>query len=188
VLRHKIQLGQTLLEAGVINEDQLRAALAEHQQSGQKLGEILVKQGVVSATTLVQTLAKKLGVKGCHLRHGLVDPLAAKLIDREEAKRLKALPMFKVRNRLTVAMAEPQNLPAIDRLGQVSGCEIHPVFALEKEVEEFSLKYLTGDVSVDEFLVSLTESDVESLSARGSMIRRSPPGTRWWTAARSSTW
>ena len=74
MLRQKVQLGQTLLDAGVIDEKQLRAALAEHQQTGQKLGEILVKQSVVSPHVLVQTLAKKLGVKGCHLRHGLVDP------------------------------------------------------------------------------------------------------------------
>jgi len=161
VLRQSTQLGQSLIEAGALNEEQLREALAEHQRSGRKLGEILVRQNVVSATTLVQTLAKKLGVKGCHLRHGLVDPLAAKLIDREECKRLKVLPMFKVRNRLIVAMAEPQNLPAIDRLTQLSGCEVRPVLALEHDVEEFSQKYLTEDVSVDEFLVSLKESDVE---------------------------
>jgi len=88
-------------------------------------------------------------------------PAAAKLIEREEAKRLKVLPMFKVRNRLTVAMAEPQNLPAIDRIAQLTGCEIHPVLALESDVEEFSQKYLAENVSVDEFLVSLKESDVE---------------------------
>ncbi len=161
MLRQTVQLGQALLEAGAITEDQLRAALAERQTGNRRLGEVLVQQGVVSASTLVQTLAQKLGVKGCHLRHGLVDPLVAKILDREEARRLKALPMFKVRNRLTVAMAEPQNLPAIDRLGQLTGCEIHPVLALEHDVEEFSQKYLTGDVSVDDFLVSLTESDVE---------------------------
>ena len=161
MLRQKVQLGQTLLDAGVIDEKQLRAALAEHQQTGQKLGEILVKQSVVSPHVLVQTLANKLHVKGCHLRHGLVDPLVAKLIDREEARRLKVLPMFKVRKHLTVAMAEPQNLPTIDRLQQLTGCQIRPVLALEKDVEEFSQKYLTGDVSVDEFLVSLKESNVE---------------------------
>jgi len=161
VLRQKVQLGQTLLDAGVIDEKQLRAALSEHQQTGQKLGEILVKQNVVSPQVLVQTLARKLGVKGCHLRHGLVDPVVAKLVDREEARRLKALPMFKVRKHLTIAMAEPQNLPTIDRLHQLTGCEIRPVLALEKDVEEFSQKYLIGDVSVDEFLVSLKESDVE---------------------------
>ncbi|HSW47085.1 MAG TPA: ATPase, T2SS/T4P/T4SS family [Phycisphaerae bacterium] len=161
MLRQKIQLGQTLLEAGVIDESQLQAALSEHQQTGQKLGEILVRQNVVSPHVLVQTLARKLGVNGCHLRHGLVDPAAAKLIDREEAKRLRALPMFKVRNRLTVAMAEPQNLPTIDRLHQITGLDIRPILALEKDVEEFSQKYLTGDVSVDEFLVSLKESKLE---------------------------
>jgi len=155
------KLGQTLVELGEITEEDLARALETQRKEGKKLGETLVDLGILSQTTLVKTLASKLGVPGTYLRHGLIDPTVAKLIDRDEAERLKVLPMFKVRGRLIVAMAEPQNLPVIDRLAALTDCEIQPVLAPETNILEFSRKYQTEEVSVDEFLVSLTESDVE---------------------------
>ena len=70
--------------------------------------------------------------------------------------------MFKVRDTLTVAMAEPQSLPTIDRLRQLTGCKIRPVLALEANITEFIKKYAGGNVDVDAFLTSLSgDSDVE---------------------------
>jgi type IV pilus assembly protein PilB len=155
------KLGQTLIEMGVITAEQLEEALAAQKQSGQMLGETLIRLGMMQQSALVEALGKRMGVPGVHLRHGLIDPTAAKLVDREEAERLNVLPMFKVRGRLIVAMADPQNLPAIDRLAALTGCEIRPIFALDNNIREFATKYQSDEVAVDEFLVSLTESDVE---------------------------
>ncbi|HOB76321.1 MAG TPA: ATPase, T2SS/T4P/T4SS family [Phycisphaerae bacterium] len=161
------KLGQILVQSGHITEADLERALNSQKQTGEKLGETLVKLGVLSQSALVKTLATRLGVPGTYLRHGLIDPAVAKLVDREEAERLRVLPMFKVRNRLIVAMAEPQNLPAIDRLAAVTGCEIQPVLALESNIREFAQKYQADEVAVDEFLVNLTESDVEVVEKEG---------------------
>src|SRR5262245_53669004 len=155
------KLGQALLDSGEITEEDLGRALAAQRQTGEKLGETLVNLGILSQTALVKTLAAKLGVPGTYLRHGLIDPVVARLVDREEAERLKVLPLFKVRGRCIVAMAEPQNLPAIDRLAAITGCEIQPILALESNIKEFAAKYHSEEVAVDEFLVSLKESDVE---------------------------
>ena len=94
----------------------------------------------------------RLGFPGCHLRHGLIDPALLKLIGEEEAVRLKAIPLFKVRDTLTVAMAEPQSLPKVDRLRQLTKCKIRPVLALAPNIREFVGKYKGGDVNVDAFL------------------------------------
>src|SRR5438067_5123852 len=75
--------------------------------------------------------------------------------------RLTCIPMFKVRDTLTVAMSEPQSLPKIDRLRQLTRCKIRPVLALGPNIREFIKKYRGGDVNVDAFLTSLAESDVE---------------------------
>jgi type IV pilus assembly protein PilB len=155
------RLGDKLLEDGVISAEQLSAALVEQQRSNRMLGELLVDQGIINSTMLVRTLAECLGVPGCHLRHGLIDPQIFKLVGAEESERLKVIPMFKVRETLTVAMAEPQSLPAIDRLRQITGCRIRPVLALEANILEFVRKYAGGDVNVDAFLTSLAESDLE---------------------------
>ncbi len=154
-------VGEVLLSEGLISEDQLSRALSEQRTSGMKLGEMLVEQGMITGTTLVQSLAKCLGVRGVQLRHGLIDPALLPLIGAEEAERLLAIPMFRVHDELTVAMAEPQSLPAIDRLRELTGLEIRPVLALEANILEFVRKYQGGDVDVNAFLTSLAESDVE---------------------------
>lgn len=157
----KMRIGESLVQEGLLSAEELNRALAQQKATGRMLGELLVEQGVISSTVLVQTLAKQLGVRGCHLRHGLIDPALLKLIGEEEAERLKVVPMFKVHDTLTVAMAEPQSLPTIDRLRRLTGCRIRPVLALESNILEFIRKYAGGDVDVDAFLTSLVESDVE---------------------------
>ena len=155
------KLGRDLLVEGAITEEQLRAALREQERSGERLGEVLVNMEAITPGRLIGVLARRLGVKGCHLRHGLIDPKVARLLQREEAERLGVMPMFLVRGRLTVAMSEPQSLPTIDRLAKLLGCEVNPVLALESNIAEFSAKYLSQEVNVESFLVSLQESDVE---------------------------
>ncbi len=157
----RMRVGEVLVQEGLISREQLERALAEQKSSGRMLGEMLVEQGVISSVAFVRSMAKCLGVPGCQLRHGLIDPLQVKLIGAEEAERLRVIPMFKVGDTLTVAMAEPQSLPAIDRLKQLTGLKIRPVLALPTNILEFVKKYGSGEVDVNAFLTSLAESDVE---------------------------
>ncbi len=182
----KLRVGEALVAAGVLSEEQLATALEGQRSTGLRLGELLVAEGVISNAILVRTLAKYLNVPGCVLRPGLVDPAALELIGREEAERLKALPMFKVRDTLTIAMAEPQSLPTIDSLSRLTGCTIRPVLALEANIDEYIDRYsgTSGDVDLNVFLASLTESDVEVVEREridegpvtdvGQMIEGSP--------------
>lgn len=124
------------------------------------LGEVLVEKQFITPAILASTLAASAGIKVCHLRHGLIDPALLKLVGDEEADRLVVIPMFLVRDTLTVAMAEPQSLPAIDRLRQLTGKRIRPVFAHAANIKEYIAKYKGGNVNVDEFLTSLVDSDI----------------------------
>lgn len=155
------RVGDVLVEHGELTQEQLDKALKLQTNTNRMLGELLVEQGVISGGALVRALSALLGVPGCQLRHGLIDPPLLKLIGSEEAERLRAIPMFKVHGVLTVAMTEPQSLPAIDRLKHLTGCEIRPVLALESAVLEYIKKYSAGDVDVDAFLRNLQEGDVE---------------------------
>jgi len=157
----KGRIGDLLLEQGLLSEQQLNEALAQQRATGKMLGEMLVEEKVISSSMLVKTLARSLDVPGCQLRHGLIDPALLSLIGDEEAERLKVIPMFKVHDTLTIAMAEPQSLPTIDRLKTLTGLKIRPVLALENEIIEYIRKYASGDVDVDAFMTSLVESDVE---------------------------
>ncbi|MCB9844939.1 MAG: Flp pilus assembly complex ATPase component TadA [Phycisphaeraceae bacterium] len=157
----RVRVGDALVQEGAISAEQLEEGLRVQRETGRMLGEVLVERGVISTAELVRALARTLGVRGCQLRHGLIDPALIKLIGPEEAERLKALPMFKVKDELTVAMAEPTSLPTIDRLARLSGCRVRPVLALESNILEFVRKYASGDVDVDAFLTSLADADVD---------------------------
>jgi type IV pilus assembly protein PilB len=156
-----LRIGDALLAKGLISKEQLDKALAQQKNSGRMLGETLIEQGYVSTLVLVRSLAECLGVKGCVLRHGLIDPTLLKLIGEEEAARIKVIPMFRVHDTLTVAMAEPQSLPTIDKLRQATGLKISPVLALDANIQEYIKKYSGENVDIDAFLTSLTASDVE---------------------------
>ncbi len=155
------RVGEMLVASGEVSEEQLRRALAEQRRTGRKLGEVLVEQGVVSAGALVSALARTQGVQGCRLRHGLIDGALVKELGEGECERLRAIPMFRVRGVLTVAMSDPTSLPTIDRLRELTGCRVRPVLALDGDIAEYLKKYSREDIDVDEFLTSLSESDIE---------------------------
>lgn len=157
----RARIGDLLLRDGAVTQDQLSEALGKQKSSGKLLGEVMVEAGLINSGQLVHTLAESLGVRGVQLRHGLIDPMLLKLIGQDEAERLRALPLFKVHDTLTVALAEPQSLPTIDRLRQLTRLKVRPVLALEAEIRDFIKRYAGEDVDVDAFLTSLAETDVE---------------------------
>ena len=159
-IEQAVRLGDQLIKDGLISPEQLAEALARQRTTGKRLGLSLVDIGAISGSSLVVSLSKQFGVRGCVLRHGLIDPKAAKLIPREEAERLQVLPLFKVREELTVAMLDPQSLPAQDRLRSLTGCEVRPVLVLEDNLLEYQKKYLADEVNVDSFLASMEQSDI----------------------------
>lgn len=155
------RVGEVLVAEGAITNEQLQKALESQRGDTRMLGELLVAQGLISQKVLVKAMATCLGVPGCVLRHGLIDPGVVKLVGIEECERLRAIPMFKIGRLLTVAMAEPQSLPSIDRIAKLTHCDVRPVFALASNVLEFVKKYGSGDVDVDEFLTKLQDTAVE---------------------------
>lgn len=155
-----MRIGEALLSTGDITEDQLRSALDEQKRSGTRLGEVLVDQGIVTSDSLLTALARCHDAIGVRIRHGLVDPALIEMIGREEAERMRCLPLFRVRDELTVAMTDPTSLPIKDRLRELTGCSIRPVFAMEANILEFIRKAEGGRSDVDEFLTTLSESDL----------------------------
>ena len=153
------RLGELLIEAGLLTDEQLEQALTLQKRGGRMLGDVLIEEGMVTGSALVNVLAEQLGIRGVTLRPGLIDTSLLTQIGQEEAMRLKAVPMFRVRDTMTVAMAQPQSLPTIDRLRQLTGCKIRPVLALPKNIESFIERHAGENLDVDDFLAKLSQSD-----------------------------
>src|SRR5205823_6603563 len=87
------QLGALLVEAGLLTEEGLEAALREQGQTGKSLGRILIDMGLVTESDLVSTLAQQIGLEYVDLAEETIDPAAAVLITPALARRYQALPI-----------------------------------------------------------------------------------------------
>lgn len=196
---HSIEpLGRRLIQAGLLREDQLETALAHQaseedrlqalaaeegtdsvgrikQQRFKRLGEVVAELGLVDEANLVPMLGEQLGVEGVKLREGLIDPAAVALVPRGYAERFRVLPLMRVRDELTVAMADPQDLAAIDALSDVSGCRIRPVLTLASGIERLLPRCYEDDFAVDSVTADL---DVEQLELESDAIDLDLHGTQ----------
>ena len=176
-------LGEQLISAGVLTEEQLNSALGRQQTTNSRLGEVLVEMGFVEEATMLPFLEKQLGVQGVRLRDGMVDPEVVKLIPRGVAESLGLLALFRVHGTLSVAMSEPKNLQQRDELSRITGLRIRPLFALPVDIarmiercyrEGFSVDSITADLNDDAIKVDSGEgqSDLTDLGivAEGSPI------------------
>src|SRR5437588_195578 len=132
----KNQLGTLLLERGLINQEQVEAALEEQRQSRKSLGRVLIDEGTVSESDLVATLAARIGLEFVDLVEYAIDPSAVSLISDSLARRYQALPVAWEENRLVVAMADPSNVVAIDDIRTITGAEVRTVVATRGAILE----------------------------------------------------
>ena len=107
----------------------MEAALEYQAKNGRRLGEALLELGLIAEEQLLPFLHRQLGLPAVRLREAWSTPTPCDCVPGTIAERLVALPMFKVRDTLCVAMAEPQNLMLIDEIEQVTGLRVRPVFA-----------------------------------------------------------
>ena len=130
-------LGQILISEGILSEDQLRIALLEQMKCNQPIGKLLVSLGFVTEATLRQALSESLGKQSIDLRNAVVDPQALKLVPRELAKRHHLLPLDydAEHHRLTVAIADVNDIVALDRVRSLAHDEIEIDTLLAGETE-----------------------------------------------------
>lgn len=109
-------IGQLLLEKGLVTQEQLDQALEAQKQSTQMIGEILVDLGYVQRQPVFEALAEQQRVPFVDLTSQAPDPRVSTLLDKDTAKRLKALPVARGDGTIRVAMAEPEDVMAHDDL------------------------------------------------------------------------
>lgn len=134
----KDKIGNLLVKAGVINQEQLDRALAIQTKNGELIGKILVKEGFINTKSLYEFLEKQMGVKFVDLDSTEFDEEAIDLVSYNIARMHKLIPIVKSGTTLKVAMSDPMNIFSIDDLRLTTGLEIVPCLA----EEELIIKYL----------------------------------------------
>ena len=154
-------LGQRLLSADLIGEEDLEAALQHQSEKGQKLGESMLELGFASEEQLLPFIEAQLGFPGIKLREGLLDPLAVQLLPRPFAEALGVLALFKVHHKLVVATNDPLDLDKIDRIERLTGLDVLPVFAFQTSIERILQRAYEEGFRVDAVTADLDDSAVE---------------------------
>lgn len=128
------RLGDILVESKQITAEQLEKALIVQKESGERLGKVLIQLGFITEKSIIEVLEFQLGVPHIDLFDILIDKTVATLIPVSLAEKYKIIPIAKHNSILKLAMVDPTNFFAMDDVRMVTGCEIQPFIATEKDV------------------------------------------------------
>jgi type IV pilus assembly protein PilB len=174
-------VGQKLLEAKLINEDALSKAQLQMKNSGGSLTGNLVKIGAISEDGLSDFLAQLYRVPAIDLRKVEADPACVKLLPADVALKFMALPIARTGRRLTVAMANPTNIFALDDIKFITGFEVDPAVCPEPVLKKALDKYYDqagtmADVmkGMEDDLAVVEDETDESLESNISMADEAP--------------
>src|SRR3990167_2528789 len=130
------RLGDLLVREGLINQEQLQRALAEQKGSNEKLGSILVRHNVITDDQLIAFLSKQYGIPSITLSQLDIDADVLKLVPAPIAKKYEVLPIKRAGNSLTLAMADPTNVFAVDDVGFMTNLQVVPVVASQGAIRK----------------------------------------------------
>lgn len=117
--KQKFRLGDMLVKDGIISDDQLMAALAEQKRSGRKLGHTLIHLGFLEEEILLEFLSRQFQIPNIDLRHYKLDHQDAQVLPETIARRFRVLVLAKTDHDFLIGMSDPTDLMALDEIGQV---------------------------------------------------------------------
>ncbi len=132
--RKKLRLGDLLLEAGIINEDQLNQALAQQKSSGHKLGRALTDIGAITEPELHKFLAVHLNIEFVDIGKLNLDPETVTLLPEVQARRHRALVLQSDAEGLLVGMADPTDIFAYDEVRRLLDSPVRQALVKESDL------------------------------------------------------
>jgi len=154
------QLGDILLEGGLVSSDQLAEAYEEQEKVGRALGRVLIEQGVLTESQLVAALATQIGLRFVDLSDFPVDGSAIGRVPGPVCRRHFAIPIGFEDGKLLVAMADPANVFAVDDIRSLTGQDVKPVVATRADIAAAIDRYYRADSDLDD-LTSVMDAQEE---------------------------
>jgi type IV pilus assembly protein PilB len=158
------KLGDILVRDGLISSDQLKRALSEQRSSGMRLGYTLVKLGFIEETEITKMLARQYRMPAVDLSRFEVDPKILKLISADIASKYTVLPLKREGRTLTIAIDDPNNVAAIEDIKFITRCDIFPVIAGEYTLRNaIDRYYQQSDAQLASLLKSVEDEGADDL-------------------------
>lgn len=162
------KLGEILVKQGLLRPDQLQAALGESQRTKARLGPTLVSMGILRDAQILRALEKQFALPGVDVSNFAVDQAVASIVTRDFCEKHCVIPLSKAGTTMVVAFADPSSLQVRDDLRYISKCKIQPVVATESSILAAIAKYYS--FSTDELIQKGEASDEELIMGQTSTV------------------
>src|SRR3989338_3900395 len=145
-------LRESLIKSGLLTEGQVRDAVEEGRRTGETLIKSVLRKEMLDENTLISFLEKEMEIPRVDLSSYLVDQKTVDLVPIATARKYKLIPLFKVGDVLTVAMVDPFDVLALDEVRTSSKCDVEPMVAASKEIENAIAQYYGVAGSVEDLI------------------------------------
>ena len=146
------RLLQILIDGDLVTEEQLQHALSIQKEHGGRLSEILAREGYITESELMVTLSEHLGIPPINLSKIKIPESVVGLISKQLARFYQVVPVSRMGNTLTVAMADPLNVFALDDLKLMTGMQVQPVISNARDVADKLQEIYTPTAGLDTLL------------------------------------
>ena len=155
-------LGEILKEKGLVSEEKFHEAYEEQKKTGDAIGSILVRMGVITSEQLCETLAEQYGLPTIHLSEIDIPQALIKKVSPSLARTHKIIPIKHERNTITLAVATPLDLLAIDKLRLLLKARIAEVLVPEKDFEKALAKYYGDEEqNLSSMIEEISDTDIK---------------------------
>ena len=152
------KLKYDLVRAGLVPYETIEQAEEIANAQNINIGQALINSGAITEDAILKFLEAKLHIPYVNLDDYTLDPKCLKYISISDAKKYRIIPLFKIEETLTVAMADPLDLFAIDKIIETAECSIEPVISSEASIRKKIDEYYKSDITVGEIF---THSGIE---------------------------
>ena len=135
------QLGELLIEKGIINQAQLDKALKIQKEKGGLIGQIFVMLGYVKEEEIAQVLTVQYGFPYLPLESYEISADMIKLIPENVAKQYNLIAIDKIGNLLTISRSNPLNIQAAEDIEMLSGCKVQVFISTMTDINNAIKKY-----------------------------------------------
>jgi type IV pilus assembly protein PilB len=162
-------LRESIVSSGLLTEEQVREAIEEGRQTGETLLKSILRKKMVDENTLITFLEKEMEIPRVDLASYLIDQKTVDLVPISAAKKYKIMPLFKIGDVLTIAMADPFDIVALDEARDKSKCDVEPMVATTKEIDQAISQYYGVGGSIDDLVKTIdTTGEAEKKKATAS--------------------
>ena len=180
-MRIRKRLGEMLVEAGLLTEEELGQALSEQRGSGLRLGDFLIERKIVKENDIVDLLAEQLQIREFNPDEYEVTPDLAKLIPNDVAAKYSLVPLKKDDFVLTVTMTDPMDIQALDAIEKLCDIEVEPVICTKSQLNLlmngiYGIRSEVSDIieDIDEEIEMPGPADTEAIDSVQDMADAAP--------------